>query len=103
MNMTKIINDFNVTHAPRMIACILVLNIWIFVSTLFPVFSLGMPALMLGLSALIALVEIDDQPLADVIGKRVGAVFGKNNLISLISLFVISVGHQLLLLKYTWL
>lgn len=85
-----------------MMTSLLMVNVWVFVNTLFPTW-LGAAGLMMGLTMLVILLKIDEQPVAYIIGKRVGAIFGKNNLISLISLFIITVCHQLLLLKYTWL
>lgn len=75
---------------PALITGLILVNALMILKTLVPFWEPAFLSMTIGLSALLILTEIKEERVIVIVGRKISAVFSKNNLISLISILFLS-------------
>ena len=81
---------FKTDYAPAMITGMVLFNVLMWLIVLIPALKLAFLGMMIGVFGALALTKINDEPLVDIIGKKIGAVFSKNHLLALFSVLFLT-------------
>lgn len=86
----SIFEDFKTNSAPSMITGMVCLNFILWLLALIPILEPAFLGLIFASFIILVWIRIDDETLADFIGKKIGAVFSKNHLLALSSVLLLT-------------
>lgn len=76
------------------------MNLVFLFTGIFPIFEAAGMSLIFGLALIAGYTRVNDEILAKIIGKKIGAIFSKNNVIALISMCFLTVLNVTLITIY---
>ena len=76
------------------------MNLVFLFTGLFPMFEASAMSLIIGFALIASYTRINDENLAQILGKKIGAIFSKNNVIALISMCFLTVLNVSLITIY---